>query len=187
MIFSYLLLNLVLDIFKKTMSYPPPPTILVPKLLSIMQKIKTAYQLWYEYYQILPKCHRNTIGQKIDSLFTDTIEAISIATFLSKEEKPSYIKLAIRKINTLTIFILILWENKSLDNKNILPCRKRLMRLAKFLGVGLDRIKNKTLPTKQERNDVICGQRRNDCCHSTHCHRDHCCCSAKIRSHSYYN
>ncbi len=99
-----------------------------------MQKIKTSYQLWYEYYQVLPKNHRYTIGQKIDNLFTDAIEAVSIATFLSREEKTPYVKIAIRKINTLNIFLLILWENRSLDNKKYIALSEKINEIGKMLG-----------------------------------------------------
>jgi hypothetical protein len=120
----------------------------VPKLLTITQKIKITYQLWYEYYRILPKCHRNTIGQKIDSLFTDTIEAISIATFLSKDEKSPYIRLAIRKINTLTVFLLILWENKSLDNKKYITLSEKINEIGKILGGWLGQNLKQNSPVK---------------------------------------
>jgi len=99
-----------------------------------LQKIKSGYQLWYEYYQTIPKNHRYTIGLKIDNLFTDAIEAVAIATFLSKEEKTPYIKLAIRKINTLNVFLLILWENKSLDNKKYIVFSEKINEIGKILG-----------------------------------------------------
>ena len=117
-------------------------------LLPIMQKIKSAYQQWYEYYQTLPKNHRYTIGQKIDNLFTDAIEAIAIATFLSKEEKTPHVRLAIRKINTLNIFLLILWENKSLDNKKYIELSEKIHEIGKILGGWLGQI---TKPLDQTR------------------------------------
>ncbi len=120
----------------------------MPKLLTITQKIKSTYQLWYEYYRILPKCHRNTIGQKVDGLFTDVIEAVSIATFLSKEEKSPYIKLAIRKINTLTVFLLILWENKSLDNKKYIALSEKINEIGKILGGWLGQNTKQNSPVK---------------------------------------
>jgi len=114
---------------EKTINYPPPQ-----RLLPLLQKIKSGYQLWYEYYQTIPKNHRYTIGLKIDNLFTDAIEAVAIATFLSKEEKTPYIKLAIRKINTLNVFLLILWENKSLDNKKYIVFSEKINEIGKILG-----------------------------------------------------
>lgn len=113
-----------------------------------MQKIKCSYQLWYEYYQLLPKNHRYTIGLKIDNIFTDIIESVSIATFLSKEEKISYVRLAIRKINTLNIFLLILWENKSLDNKKYITLSEKINEIGKMLGGWFGQLTKQNSPTK---------------------------------------
>lgn len=116
--------------------------------MPILQKIKTIYQLWYEYYQTLPKNHRHTIGFKIDNLLTDAIEAISIATFLSKEEKTPYVRLAIRKINTLNVFLLILWENKSLDNKKYIALSEKISEIGKMLGGWLGQLIKQNSPAK---------------------------------------
>ncbi len=91
----------------------PPPQLLLP----VLAKIKSAYLLWYGYYQTLPKTHRYTLGGRIDSLFVEVIEAISCASFLPKTEKQPYVRLAIRKLDTLKILLLVLWETGSLENK----------------------------------------------------------------------
>lgn len=116
-----------------------------------MQKIKISYQLWYEYYQILPKNHRYTIGQKIDNLFTDAIEAVSIATFLSREEKAPYVRLAIKKINTLNVFLLILWENKSLDNKKYIALSEKINEIGKMLGGWFGQLTKQNSPDTRSR------------------------------------
>jgi len=107
----------------------PPPT-----LPSLLQKAKGLYLLWYGYYQILPKTHRFTLGQKIDNLLTEVIEAIAIAIFLKPEEKIPYVRLAIRKTDTLKIFFMILWETKSLDNKKYITLSEKLSEIGKMLG-----------------------------------------------------
>ncbi len=132
-----------MDIKKKTIKSPPPPKL---KLPSIMQKMKSAYQLWYEYYQILPKNHRHSVGQKVDTLFADAIETVSIAIFLSPEEKTPYIRLVIRKINTLNIFLMILWENKSLDNKKYIALSEKIDEIGKILGGWLGQITKQNSP-----------------------------------------
>ncbi len=117
-----------------------------------MQEIKTVYKFWYEYYQILPKNHRHTLGQKVDNLFTDIIEAVAIATFLSQEEKAPYIRLAIRKINTLNVFLLILWENKSLEDKKFIWLSERTNEIGKELGGWLGRtLKQNSLAKAREK------------------------------------
>jgi len=109
-------------------------TFTTPQLLPILQKAKTAYMLWFCYYQTLAKNHRYTLGQKIDNLFCDLIEAIVTACFLSKQEKLPYIRHAIKKSDTLKIFLMILWETKSLDNKKYLELSVKLEEVGRMLG-----------------------------------------------------
>jgi hypothetical protein len=90
--------------------------------------------LWYEYHKTLPKTHRYTLGQKIDNLFTDAIEAITAASFLTKTEKLPYVKRAIQKMDTLKVFLLILWETKSLTDKKYIALSTKIDEIGKMLG-----------------------------------------------------
>ena len=82
----------------------------------------------------MPKLHKYTLGQKIDTLFVEIIEAISIATFLSREEKLPWVRLAIRKTDTLKILLMVLWEAKSIDNKKYLALSVKVEEIGKMLG-----------------------------------------------------
>lgn len=90
--------------------------------------------MWYDYYQILPKLHRHSLGQKIDTLFVESIEAISIASFLSREEKQPWVRLAVRKMDTLKVLMMILWETKSLDNKKYIALSLKTDEVGRMLG-----------------------------------------------------
>lgn len=119
-------------------SFNPPPNDF--KLLPILQKIKSLYLLWYEYYQILPKSHRYTLGQKVDLLLAELIEAVSTACYLSPQEKLAFIKQAIRKNDTLKIYIMILWETKSLSNNKYLSLSEKISEIGRDLGGWLGKI-----------------------------------------------
>lgn len=67
--------------------------------------------MWYGYYRALPKVQRYSLGQRADTLF---IEMVSIAAYLPKKEKLPYVQAAIRKLETLKMLLLILWETDSL-------------------------------------------------------------------------
>jgi hypothetical protein len=108
----------------------PPQAILLP----VLHKIKTAYLLWFQYYQILPKTHRYTVGERIDSLFIQIIEATSTAGFLSPIEKLPFVRLAIRKLDTLKLLLLVLWETHSLDDKKYIALSEKLDEIGKMLG-----------------------------------------------------
>ena len=104
--------------------------------------------MWYEYYQIIPKNHRHSLGQKVDTLFVETIETLSVASFLSREEKLPYVKFAIRKVDTLKIFLMILWETKSLDNKKYIAISEKIDEIGKMLGGWSGQLTKQNSPNK---------------------------------------
>ncbi|QQG42668.1 MAG: four helix bundle protein [Candidatus Giovannonibacteria bacterium] len=133
--------------FHKNFSTTPPPR----RVLPLLEKIKSAYLLWYSYYQILPKPHRHSLGQRIDTLFIETIEAISIAAFLARQEKQPYIRLAIRKVDTLNILLMILWETKSLENKKYAALSIKIIEIGKMLGGWSGQILKQNSPKTGEK------------------------------------
>lgn len=113
----------------RTLERPPPYGV-----LPVVQKIKNLYSLWFQYYQTLPKTHRYSLGFRVDSLFIETIEAIVTASFLTREEKLPFVRLALRKVDTLKILLQVLWEAKSLDNKKYIDLSKSLEEIGRMLG-----------------------------------------------------
>src|SRR3989344_8353632 len=105
-----------------------------PRLLPLLQKLKSAYLTWYEYYQKIPKSHRYSLGQKIDTIFIEIIESVALASFLRREEKHPYVRLAIRKLDTLKILLMVLWETKSFDNKKYIALSLKVNEIGKMLG-----------------------------------------------------
>lgn len=70
----------------------------------------------------------------MDTLFVEIIEAISCATFLAQSEKQPYVRLAIRKFDTVTVLLGVLWETKSLDSKQYVALSVPLDDVGKQLG-----------------------------------------------------
>ena len=125
--------------FHKNSTSTPPQ-----RVLPILQKLKNTYLLWYEYYQVLPKLHRHSLGQRIDNLFVEVIETIAYASFLSREEKMFYVRLAIQKTDTLKILLMILWETKSLDNKKYVALSIKIDEIGRMLGGWIRGIQKET-------------------------------------------
>ena len=90
--------------------------------------------MWYEYYQTLPKTHRYTLVGRIDGIFIEIIETVTSASFLPRGEKQPYVRLAIRKFDTLRILLMILWETKSLETKRYAALSLPLEGIGKMLG-----------------------------------------------------
>ena len=112
-------------------SLTPPPR---RDFLPILEHIKQAYLLWHEYYSTLPKVHRYTVGEKIDTLLIEIIEATSSAAFLPKNEKLPWVRLATRKLDTLKLLLLILWESGSLLDKKYVALSTKVDLVGKMFG-----------------------------------------------------
>ncbi len=67
-------------------------------------------------------------------LLIEMIEMISAAAFLPRPEKLPYIRAAIRKLDTVKLLCLILWESKSLDTKKYGALSVKLDEIGKMLG-----------------------------------------------------
>lgn len=105
-----------------------------PQLLPVLERSKRAYLLWSDYHQTLPKTRRYTLGGKIDSLFVDIIESMAAASFLPRGDKLPQVRLAIRKLDTLKILLMVLWEAKALDTKKYAALSEVLQEVGKMLG-----------------------------------------------------
>lgn len=62
------------------------------------------------------------------------IEAIAIASFLSKEDKQRLVRLAVRKTDTLKVLLLVLLETKSIDDKKYIALSLPIDEMGKMLG-----------------------------------------------------
>jgi len=99
-----------------------------------LERIKQAYLLWHEYHLTLPKVHRHTLGEKVDNLFIEIMEATSAAAFLPRDKKLPYISLTIRKLDTLKLLLMVLWETKSLRDRKYIALSTQLDDVGKMLG-----------------------------------------------------
>jgi hypothetical protein len=116
---------------------PPPRAVLQgtqAKLLPVLEKTKEAYKLWHEIHNTLPKTHRYSLGIKADTLFIDLIESLAVATFLSKEEKLPFVRIGMRKLDTVNVLLIILFETKSLDIKKYIALSEKTSEIGRMLG-----------------------------------------------------
>ncbi|MDQ1281928.1 MAG: hypothetical protein QG630_279 [Patescibacteria group bacterium] len=123
-----------------TTNITPPRSNLQEKLLPLLQKIKSLYLFWYSIYHTIPKTHRYTLAIKIDNLFIEIIEMVSSASFVKKEDKIPYLRTAIRKLDTLKILLLVLWETGSIDTKKYELLSLPIDEIGRMLGGWLGQI-----------------------------------------------
>ncbi|MDP2789854.1 MAG: four helix bundle protein [bacterium] len=110
--------------------------------------MKETYRHWYAFYHALPKLHRYSLGIKVDTIFVDTIEAVAWASFLPRDEKVPVVRLATRKVDTLKILLMVLWENKSLEDKKFIALSAELEEIGRMLGGWLGQLKKQNSPAK---------------------------------------
>ncbi|MDO8676303.1 MAG: diversity-generating retroelement protein Avd [Candidatus Azambacteria bacterium] len=102
--------------------------------MPIIQRFIAVYKLWDEFVTHFPKKSKYTLGEKIDSLFIDTIELLFTASYLNKEQKLPYLQKASGKLDLLKFFLQIAWELKAIDNQKYIVLSKQLDEIGKMLG-----------------------------------------------------
>ncbi|MBI2057477.1 MAG: four helix bundle protein [Candidatus Yanofskybacteria bacterium] len=127
--------------------------------MPLLQKAKSVYLLWYEYYQILPKTHRHSLGVRIDALFVEIIESLATAAFLAREEKMPYVRLAIRKVDTLKVFLMILWETKSWDDKKYIALSLKIDEIGRMLGGWYGQLQKSVQQVQDKQNSPNKGEK----------------------------
>lgn len=104
--------------------------------------------MWYRYYQILPKAHRHSLGQRADTLFVELMEAVATASFLSPQEKAPYVRLAARKTDTLRVLLMVLWETKSFDDNQFIAISVKVEEIGRMLGGWMGQLPKQNSPAK---------------------------------------
>lgn len=120
-----------------------------PSLVPVLQKIKSVYVFWYSIYHLVPKTHRYTLALKIDTLFIELIEMSASASFTQKQDKIPYLRTAIRKLDTLKILLLVLWETRSIDTKKYEQLSTPLDEVGKMLGGWLGQTEKQNSPDRK--------------------------------------
>jgi hypothetical protein len=100
----------------------------------VLDKLKTVYKLWHEYHEKIPKSQKYSLGNKIDNIFIEILEMVAYAAFSSKSDKIPYIKVAIRKLDTVKILLLVLWESGGLLDKRYVTISEQLHEIGRNLG-----------------------------------------------------
>lgn len=116
--------------------------------MPVLYKAKDLYLTWFNYYKTIPKIHRYSLGQKIDNFLIETISAISTASFADKDKKILNVSDAIQNIDTLKILLIILWEAKSLNDKQYIDLSVRIDEIGRMLGGWLGQLKKQNSPIK---------------------------------------
>ena len=114
----------------------------------VLEKIKSAYLVWHDVHIILPQVNRYTLGNKIDKLFIEVIENTATAAFSRKEDQMIYVKRASKKLETLKILLMVLWETKSITNKKYIELSLALDEIGRMLGGWNNQLLKQNFPAE---------------------------------------
>lgn len=81
-------------------------------------------------------------------MFIEIIEAVSTAAFLSREEKLPFVRLGIRKLDTLKILLMVLWETNSINDKKYIALSLPLDEIGRMLGGWFGQLIKQNSPIK---------------------------------------
>ena len=116
--------------------------------MPVIVHVKDLYIEWSKLFLKFPKPLRYSIGIKIDTLFVETIESLSIAGFLQKSDKLPYIKKSITKIDVIKVFIHIAWEMNLLELNQYANTSEKLDTIGKMIGGWQGQIEKQNSPAK---------------------------------------
>ncbi len=115
--------------FMQTLKSPPQRN-----FLPVIVHIKDLYIEWAAYFLKFPKPLRYSIGLKIDTLFVEVIEYLSVAGFLQKSDKLPYLKKSITKMDTIKVFMHIAWEMNLLELSQYAKVSEKLDSIGSMIG-----------------------------------------------------
>ena len=95
-------------------------------------KIIDAYGYWNNIIRHIPKMRRYSLGVKIDCLFSDVIELVSMAQF-SSEERVKILTKAIVKNDCLKLMLYVLFELKGIEEKYFVELAQKIEEVGKIL------------------------------------------------------
>jgi len=102
--------------------------------IPIFTKSYELYKIFYSYLPVFPKKDRYTLGQKCENILLDLVEAIMLASSLTKQEKSPILKRASLKLDLLKVLFRLGKDLKILDNKKYLVLEGYLQEIGRMLG-----------------------------------------------------
>ena len=101
------------------------------------------YKIIYQYLKHFPKKERYTLGEKIETLFLETIQEIFYLNQLPDPLKEKSLLKLNAKNETLKLLIRLAHEIKVLDIKQYLNIQEKLQKTGKMIGGWIKYLKSK--------------------------------------------
>ena len=83
---------------------------------------------------VLPRLTRYSLGTKVDTLYSESLELALLAGYSSRADKIKHLELLSTKIDCLKVFLKLLWEIKALDTKKYSALSVSINEIGKMAG-----------------------------------------------------
>lgn len=102
--------------------------------IPIFKKSYELYKTFFSYRDSIPKQDRHTIWQKCETLILEIIEGILLASQTHKSDKLPILEKVSLKLNFLRVFLRLLKEVKTIDNKKYAALQEYVDEIGRQLG-----------------------------------------------------
>ena len=109
--------------------------------IPIFRKTYDLYKVFYSYRDGIAKQDRHTTWQRCENLMLDILEGILFAGQAYKSEKlPTLEKVSV-KLNFLRVFLRLMKEVKTIDNKKYATLQEMIDEIGRMLGGWIKSVK----------------------------------------------
>ena len=102
--------------------------------IPIFKRSYDLYKLFYTFRSKIPKEDKYTIWQKSENLIIEVIEGILSASYKTKFDKIPTLEKTSLKLNTLRVFIRLMKDIKTIDNKKYTMLEEIIDEIGRMLG-----------------------------------------------------
>jgi hypothetical protein len=102
--------------------------------IPIFKKAYDLYKTFYGYRNSITKQDRYTIWQRCENIILDILEGILLASQTYKSEKLPILEKVSVKLNFLRVFLRLMKEVKTIDNKKYATLEECIDEIGRMLG-----------------------------------------------------
>ncbi len=100
----------------------------------IFTKTYELYKIFYEYLQSFPRKDRYALGQKCEAVLIEILEAVILASSLSKQEKLPILRKASSNVDVLRVLFTLGKDLKIIENRKYQVLENLLAEIGKMFG-----------------------------------------------------
>lgn len=115
---------------------------------TIISKLKYAFADWILIAPHIPKIARYGLGSKIEQSFISVLEMSYRAVYSPIDKKIILLEGSITRLDTLTFFLQIAWENKLIPDSKYLKLSEKIQEIGRDFGSWKKSTEIRILKTK---------------------------------------